>query len=97
MACVAPLAKALEDADEQVRWKAAVGLKAVGKDFVFALVAELLTGNLPAKHCAAWTLGELADPAGAGALASAPRRTTRPCAGRRPSASPRSACHRSPP
>jgi len=70
VACVAPLAKALEDPDEQVRWKAAVGLKQVGKVSVFALVAELLTGNLPAKHCAAWTLGELADAGGAGSLAS---------------------------
>jgi len=71
VACVAPLAKALEDPDEQVRWKAAVGLKQAGKVSVFALVVELLTGNLAAKHCAAWTLGELADAGGAGSLASA--------------------------
>jgi len=68
---VGPLAKAIEDADEDVRWKAAVGLKRIGKSSVFALVAVLMTGNLNGKHCAAWTLGELADPAGSGALAAA--------------------------
>ena len=69
-AAVAPLARALEDDDEEVRWKAAVGLKTIGKPSVFALVAMLLSGNLPAKQCAAWTLGEIGDPAGSGALAA---------------------------
>ena len=68
---VGPLAQAMGDADEEVRWKAAVGLKRIGEPATFALVAKLLTGNLHAKHCSAWTLGELRDPAAAGALASA--------------------------
>ena len=68
---VGPLSRALGDADEEVRWKAAVGLRRIGKPSVFALVATLLTGKLHAKHCAAWALGEIGDPGGAGALAAA--------------------------
>ena len=68
---VGPLSRALADADEDVRWKAAVGLKRIGKPSVFALVATVLTGKLEAKHCASWALGEIGDPAGAGALAAA--------------------------
>ena len=68
---VGPLAKALDDADEEVRWKAAVGLKQIGKPSVLHLVAALMAGPLPTKQCAAWTLGEIGDPDGAGPLAGA--------------------------
>jgi len=68
---VGPLSRALGDADEDVRWKAAVGLKRIGRPSVFGLVATLLTGKLHARQCAAWALGEIGDPAAAGALASA--------------------------
>jgi len=68
---VGPLARALEDADEQVRWKAAVGLKRIGKPAVIHLVAVVMTGSLQAKHCAAWTLGEIGDAVAAGPLAGA--------------------------
>lgn len=68
---VGPLARALEDKNEDVYWKAAVGLKRIGKPSVFALMAVLLKGSLHAKQCAAWTLGEIGEPAAAGALAAA--------------------------
>ncbi|MFP4057157.1 MAG: HEAT repeat domain-containing protein [Candidatus Brocadiia bacterium] len=65
-----PLAKALNDADEEVRWKAAVGLTRIGRPATPFLVATLLSGNLEAKRCAAWALGEIADPQAAGGLAA---------------------------
>ncbi|NQT51942.1 HEAT repeat domain-containing protein [bacterium] len=68
---VGPLARALNDKDEEVHWKAAVGLKRIGRPSVFALMAVLLNGELHAKQCAAWTLGEIGDPAASGALAAA--------------------------
>jgi len=68
---VGPLAKALSDPDEEVRWKAAVGLRRIGKPSVLHLIAVLLGGELPAQHCAAWALGEIADPTASGPLASA--------------------------
>jgi len=68
---VGPLARALDDADDEVRWKAAVGLKQLGKASVLHTVAVLMSGGLAAKHCAAWTLGEIGDPDGAGPLAAA--------------------------
>jgi HEAT repeat protein len=68
---VGPLAHALDDPDEDVRWKAAVGLKQIGEPSVYALIAVLLQDHLGAKRCAAWTLGEIAHPAGAGSLAAA--------------------------
>ncbi len=67
----APLARALDDADDEVRWKAAVGLKQIGKPCVLHVIAMLMAGKLPAKHCAAWTLGEIGDPDAAGPLAAA--------------------------
>jgi len=68
---VGPLAKALDDSDEEVRWKAAVGLKQLGKPSVLHTVAVLMSGKLTAKHCAAWTLGEIGDADAAGPLAAA--------------------------
>jgi len=68
---VAPLARALDDADDEVRWKAAIGLKQIGKPSVLHLVAVLMSGKLAAKHCAAWTLGEIGDADAAGPLAAA--------------------------
>ena len=68
---VGPLAKALEDPDDEVRWKAAIGLKQVGKPAVLHLVATLMSANLHAKQCAAWTLGEIGDGDAAGPLAGA--------------------------
>ena len=68
---VGPLSRALGDKDEEVHWKAAVGLKKLGRPSVLALVAVLLNGSLHAKQCSAWTLGEIGDPAAAGALAAA--------------------------
>jgi len=68
---VGPLARALNDPDEEVRWKAAIGLKRIGKPSVLHLVSMLLGGTLPAKQCAAWTLGEIRDPEAAGPLAGA--------------------------
>jgi len=68
---VGPLAKALDDKDDDVRWKAAVGLKRLRHESVVHLVAMLFTGKLHAKRCAAWTLGEIGHADGAGALASA--------------------------
>lgn len=70
-AAVGPLARALDDADEEVRWKAAVGLKQAGKPAVLHTVAMLMSGKLTAKHCAAWTLGEIGDADAAGPLAGA--------------------------
>jgi len=70
-AAVGPLAKALDDADDEVRWKAAIGLKRIGKPATLHLVAVLMSASLPAKHCAAWTLGEVGDPVAAGPLAGA--------------------------
>ncbi|HRR81285.1 MAG TPA: HEAT repeat domain-containing protein [Planctomycetota bacterium] len=68
---VGPLARALDDADDEVRWKAAIGLKQLGKPSVLHLVSVLLGGTLPARQCAAWTLGEIRDPEAAGPLAAA--------------------------
>jgi len=68
---VGPLAKALDDPDEEVRWKAAVGLRRIGKPAVLDLIAVLLGGDLPAQHCAAWALGEIADPLASAPLAAA--------------------------
>jgi len=68
---VAPLAKAMDDADDEVRWKAAIGLTRIGKPGVLHVVAVLMTGGLKAKQCAAWTLGEIGDPDAAGPLAGA--------------------------
>lgn len=70
-AAVGPLARALDDPDDEVRWKAAIGLKQTGRASVLHLIAALLGAKLPGKHCAAWALGEIGDPDGAGPLAAA--------------------------
>ena len=68
-AAVLPLASCLGDDEFHVRWKCAVSLKNIGRPAVDALCAVLRTGNLHARHCAAWTLGEIKDPSATAALA----------------------------
>jgi len=68
---VLPLASCLGDPEFHVRWKCAVSLKNIGKPSVDALVQVLRTGNLRARHCAAWALGEIKDPRATLALAEA--------------------------
>ncbi len=58
-AAIGPLANTLGDADFHVRWKAAVALKAIGKPSTEALIAVLGGGNIEARRCAAWALGEI--------------------------------------
>ncbi|NQT19146.1 MAG: HEAT repeat domain-containing protein [Planctomycetes bacterium] len=68
-AAVLPLASCLGDDEFHVRWKCAVSLKNIGRPAVDVLCQVLRTGNLQAKYCAAWTLGEIKDPSATAALA----------------------------
>lgn len=53
------LAKALGDPDRDVRWKSAVALKKRGESAVPYLIEVLRKGDLNAKLCSAWALGEI--------------------------------------
>jgi len=59
---IIPLASCLGDSEFHVRWKCAVTLKNIGGPAVETLTQVLRTGNLNARHCAAWALGEIRDP-----------------------------------
>ena len=67
-AAIGPLANALGDGDFHVRWKAAVSLRNIGAPSTEALIGVLAGGNLEARCCAAWALGEIRAPEAAGPL-----------------------------
>jgi HEAT repeat protein len=67
-AAIGPLANALGDGDFHVRWKAAVSLRNIGAPSTEALIGVLAGGNLEARRCAAWALGEVRAPEAAGPL-----------------------------
>lgn len=55
----ADLGRALADADEHVRWKAAISLTQIGKDAIPVLLQELRSDHERARQCAVWSLGQL--------------------------------------
>lgn len=65
------LASLLDDDDEELRWKAAIGLKEIGKPAVPALARVFGQRGVQARRCAVWALGKIGGKAALPGLAKA--------------------------